>query len=407
MNQTPRGMRPHIVLAGPCNAGKSSLLNALTGTTTALVSEHRGTTTDPVYKNMELLPFGPVTFIDTPGLDDKGVLGGLRAERGRNTLTQGDILVLVIRPSLWLPDFMTELEKSSAPVLVVFTHQDLPEEQEIAREVKAGLADLPAAEVSSLTGRGIPELRESLIRILSSLKNSTAPLLADLVRPGALIVMVVPIDLEAPAGRLILPQVQAIREALDSDTAILVVKERELDYSFSLLSRKPDLVICDSQVVLKVAASTPEDIPLTTFSILLSRQKGDLASMVMAARSIRNLKDGSRVLLAETCTHKTLCDDIGRVKIPRWLRQASGAELEIDHCGGTFPKNLGDYDLVIHCGGCMITRTMMLGRLGLAKDARILITNYGLAISQCQGVLERVVRPFSELSQTVPRELET
>jgi [FeFe] hydrogenase H-cluster maturation GTPase HydF len=209
--------------------------------------------------------------------------------------------------------------------------------------------------------------------------------------------MVVPIDLEAPAGRLILPQVQAIREALDSDAAILVVKDRELDWSLGLLNKTPDLVICDSQVVLKVAASVPAAIPLTTFSILLSRQKGDLATLVSAARTIPTLQDDDRVLVAETCTHKTLCDDIGRIKIPRWLRQYTGRNLQIEHCGGTLPADLSAYRLLIHCGSCMITRTMMLGRMAQANEANLAITNYGLAISECQGLLDRVIAPFPEL----------
>jgi predicted GTPase len=422
MNATPRGLRPHIILAGPCNGGKSSLLNAVMGQDVALVSEHAGTTTDPVYKNMELLPFGPVTFVDTPGLDDATALGQKRVGRSKAAITGADLAVYIARPSQVKAAGGVAAALAAAglpediPVSLVFTHQDLAEEAALGSELagQAGLplpapgapagpvpAPAPGASgqptilaVSSTTGAGIDAFKDHLVARLSGRKHEERKLLENLVKPGQLVIMVVPIDLEAPAGRLILPQVQAIREALDADSGSLVVKEREIDWALSLLKTPPALAITDSQVVLKAAAAIPEGIPLTTFSILFSRQKGDLEEFVKAARVIDTLRDGDRVIIAETCSHKQLCDDIGRVKIPRWLRQYTGCELEIQTVSGALPPDTAGAKLIIHCGGCMITRRMMLSRLGSAAGFDVPVTNYGVAISYCQGVLDRVVRPF-------------
>lgn len=418
MNQTPRGLRPHIILAGPCNSGKSSLLNTIMGADIALVSEHAGTTTDPVYKNMELLPFGPVTFVDTPGLDDTSALGEKRTGRSKHAITSADLALYVGRPSQiqasgGIAAVLREAGlPADLPVSLVLTHQDLPEEAALGTElaraavaageaIVAGAGHTPTAKnlpallaVSSTTGLGIDALKEHLVARLASRKHEERKLLENLVKPGQLVLMVVPIDLEAPAGRLILPQVQAIREALDSDAGSLVVKEREIDWALGLLKSPPALAITDSQVVLKAAAAIPESIPLTTFSILFSRQKGDLEEFVKAARVIDTLKDGDRVIVAETCSHKQLCDDIGRVKIPRWLRQYTGRELDIQTISGPLPPNTDQAKLIIHCGGCMITRRMMLSRLGSAAGFKVPVTNYGVAISHCQGVLDRVVKPF-------------
>ncbi len=410
-NQTPRGLRPHIVLAGPCNGGKSSLLNSLHQADIALVSSQAGTTTDPVYKNMELLPFGPVTFVDTPGLDDQSELGPVRVARSRSVLSSGDLAIFICKPSQIVrgdpAQVVTELgdklaqAKISAeiPLVLVFTHQDQVTEAHAAQLVNDALlqskSTLPQAIlVSNFSGAGVSQLRDTLVTLLNERKKDDRALLENLIKPYKLVLMVVPIDQEAPAGRLILPQVQAIREVLDSDAASLVVKEREIEWALSLLKSPPDLAITDSQVVLKAAASIPETIALTTFSILFSRQKGDLEHFVASARRIDQLKDGDLVIIAETCSHKQLCDDIGRVKIPRWLRQYTGRDLDIQVVSGPLPANLASAKLVIHCGGCMITRRMMLSRLGSSMDAQVPITNYGIAISHCQGVLDRVIKPF-------------
>lgn len=436
MNQTPRGLRPHLILAGACNSGKSSLLNAIHGNEVAIVSAHSGTTTDPVFKNMELLPFGPVTFVDTPGLDDSSDLGNLRTLRSRSALGGGDLILWISRPSSLLSDHATmpvssgayhpailqQLSQAGLPdklrVVVVLTHADLPKEASAAAQLIGSGSEKPLAStaspefdqaetggfdpqriagihsVSNQSGQGIEGLKDQLVALLQIQKADERKLLENLVKARQLVLMVVPIDLEAPAGRLILPQVQAIREALDADSASLVVKEREIDWALNLLKSPPDLAICDSQVVLKAAAAIPESIPLTTFSILFSRQKGDLEHFVKSAQTIDRLKDGDRVIIAETCSHKQLCDDIGRVKIPRWLRQYTGKDLDISVISGPLPIDLSQIKLIIHCGGCMITRRMMLSRMGAAVDSAVPITNYGIAISHVQGVLERVIKPF-------------
>lgn len=410
-----RGMRPHIALAGLCNGGKSSLLNALLEQDAALVSPLAGTTTDPVCRNCELLPFGPVTFVDTPGLDDATELGDLRARRAARALREADAVCLVTAPEN-LEATLDAWEAQAAatagtgndavPLLVVVSRCPggmLP--AELAAKAPGGI--LSAGNRPSLSDRqvrilgtdsplrdGTDAVRQALVELLQSRKDRERALLADLIRPCKLVLMVVPIDLEAPKGRLILPQVQAIREVLDSDAATLVVKEREIEWALSLLKSPPDLAITDSQVVLKAAGSIPPSIPLTTFSILFSRLKGDLQSFVESARVIDTLADGDRILIAETCSHRSSCDDIGRVKIPRWLRQHSGRDLDIRTHTGPLPADLSDYRLVIHCGGCMITRRMMLSRMEDARNAGVAITNYGLAISRLQGVLDRVVEPL-------------
>lgn len=395
---TPRGMRPHIVLAGKCNAGKSALLNALTGHDLAIVSPTRGTTTDPVVRSSELVPFGPVAFVDTAGLDDTSSLGAARIGKTRTALEGGDLVLYVMRP-----DEADEADVSAirdaaqrgVPVIPVTTHADcMP-------EPSAGIiADVTAAagiphRVSSTTGAGVATLRESIITVLRERRTREKTLLEDLVKPYKLVLLIVPIDLEAPAGRLILPQVQTIREVLDADAATIVVKEREVSWVLRELRRPPDLAITDSQVILKAAGAVPPEIPLTTFSILFSRFKGDLDLFVRNARRIDELTHGSRILITESCSHHAHCDDIGRVKIPRWLRQYTGKELEIEHSGGDFPADLSGYDLLIHCGGCMITRSQMHARMRAADATQAPITNYGVAISKLHGLLDRVLEPFA------------
>jgi len=406
-----RGLRPHIGLLGPCNSGKSSLMNGLTGTSSALVSAESGTTTDPVFRNMELLPYGPVCFVDTAGLDDQSNLGELRIKRALEALGQCDVLLLVSRANHpedfdILYQYKDHIKKGQN-FFFVFSHKDLlaPAEQACflqepgLQKIKARFPDLLIQEkhcflINTALASDYENLREALARQLEKPNLAQKKLLADLVKPCKLVLMIVPLDLEAPAGRLILPQVQAIREVLDSDAACLVVKERELDWALKLLKQPPDLAICDSQVVLKAAASIPETVPLTTFSILFSRQKGDLERFVKALETLDTLKDGDKVLIAESCVHRSSCDDIGRVKIPRWIRQYTGRNLEITTVGGEFPQDLEDYKLIVHCGACMISPKMMQYRMALASDQNLPITNYGLLISKVQGVLERVIRPL-------------
>jgi [FeFe] hydrogenase H-cluster maturation GTPase HydF len=392
---TPRGLRPHIVLVGKCNAGKSLLLNAISGHDIAIVSPTAGTTTDPVSRASELVPFGPVVYVDTAGIDDDGALGAARTKKTRRAVAGADILLYVTKPDTWSDDDDAELgrlRESKKPVLVVETHADVPASDESSFSV----TDPPENRfrVSSVSGIGIDELKLTLIEKLSGARETQKTLLDDLVRPFRVIMMIVPIDLEAPAGRLIMPQVQTIREALDGDAMTVVVKEREVSWALEQLTRPPDLVITDSQVVLKAAGAIPDSVPLTTFSILFSRFKGDLDLFVKNARMIDSLRHGSRVLITETCSHHAHCDDIARVKIPRWLRQYTGKDLAIDVVGGPFPEQIDQYELVIHCGACTITRSQMHARLGEARSIEAPITNYGVAISHIHGVLERVLEPF-------------
>lgn len=392
---TPRGLRPHIVLAGKCNAGKSALLNALVGQDLAIVSETAGTTTDPVLKSSELVPFGPVVFVDTAGTDDASALGSARKGKARRAVEGSDLILYVMRPGTLDAKEIAEirsLSEQGRSVLPVATHSDLAgQDPDIPWNTELGTIH----RCSSKTGDGVSELRNAIITILREQRLRHKSLLEDLVRPFKLILLIVPIDLEAPAGRLILPQVQTIREVLDSDAATLVVKEREVSWVLDQLKRPPDLAITDSQVVLKAAGAIPPSIPLTTFSILFSRFKGDLDLFVRNARHIDKLTHGSRVLVTESCSHHTHCDDIGRVKIPRWLRQYTGKELEIEHSGGSFPEDISPYDLLIHCGGCMITRPQMLQRVRDAASIDAPITNYGVAISHLHGLLDRVLEPFN------------
>jgi [FeFe] hydrogenase H-cluster maturation GTPase HydF len=411
--KTPHALRPHIVLTGKCNAGKSALLNAIVEQDTAIVSPTPGTTTDPVRRAMELVPFGPVVFVDTGGTDDETQLGEERGKRSQRAIAGADLVLYVINPESFDSRDVAELKrlgKGGRPVITVYTHRDVGgagasgaietgetdgatrKDPTSAVQGSATAVGGDACRVSSITREGIRELRERIIQELRTLQAREKSLLEDLVRPYKLILLIVPIDLEAPAGRLILPQVQTIREVLDADAATIVVKEREVSWVLDQLRRPPDLAITDSQVVLKAAGAVPPHIPLTTFSILFSRYKGDLDLFVRNARRIDTLTNGSRVLVTESCSHHTHCDDIGRVKIPRWLRQYTGKNLDIEVCSGRFPEELGGYDLMIHCGGCMITRSQMLSRMDEAGE--IPITNYGIAISHLHGVLDRVLEPF-------------
>lgn len=389
---TPRGMRLVITLAGRTNVGKSALLNALAGQSVSIVSDTPGTTTDAVAKAYELPPFGPVTFYDTAGLDDTGDLGAQRMAATRKVLFRSDMVLLVTdEHGLLSPDMalLAELQAMDMPVVVVRNKADIP------TETGNNQTSIPVVSVSARTGHGLDVLRDAMSRLAPASLRDEPVLVADLISEGDTVLCVVPIDLAAPKGRLILPQVQVLRDILDSDALGMVVKERELEAALDGLRTPPALVVTDSQVVLKVAGDVPDDVPLTTFSTLFARFKGDLPTMVRGARAIDSLQDGDRVLLCEACSHHAVADDIGRVKIPRWLTQYTGKSL---HCelfsGHDFPERLEDYALVIHCGGCMTNRAEMLRRMRECTRRGVPVTNYGVAISKLQGLLERVVAPF-------------
>jgi [FeFe] hydrogenase H-cluster maturation GTPase HydF len=392
---TPRGLRLQIGIFGRRNVGKSSLFNRLLHQEVSIVSEVAGTTTDPVEKAMELQPLGPVLFVDTAGIDDVGALGAARVARSRRVLERVDLALLVTDD--WGPferGLLDLLSERRTPLAVICAKSDLRADRRLeAAAQAAGVADI--ATVSALTGDGIDAVRALAIRLAPDDALAPPALVADLVPAGAIVVLVVPIDKEAPKGRLILPQVQAIRDLLDNDACALVVKERELAPTLQKLRMPPALVVTDSQAFLKVAADTPADVPMTSFSILLARQKGDLAELVRGALAIDRLQPGARVLIAETCTHHPIADDIGRVKIPRWLEQVVGGKLAITHVAGCDqPVDFGSFDLVIQCGSCMWTRREVLGRMAVVRGAQVPMTNYGLAIAFCLGILERALQPF-------------
>lgn len=401
MQKSPNSVRLHIALFGRTNVGKSSFLNHIAGQDVAITSAQPGTTTDVVQKPMELLPLGPVVFLDTAGLNDTGELGALRLDKTRRVFDRADIVMLICEPNQmgeFEESVLAESAKRDIPVVSVINKIDVetPEPAFVDALTARSNAFMQASSVGS-DGReaALRDLKAALIRVCPEDFLRPPPLVGDLLPAGGLAVLVVPIDLQAPKGRLILPQVQTIRDALDSDAATLVVKEREFSSLIRRLGIQPDLVVCDSQVVLKMVADTPTEVPCTTFSILFARLKGDLRKFAAGAGQIDRLQSGDRVLIAESCSHHAMEDDIGRVKIPRWLRQYTGADLEFDSTAGRdFPDNLAEYSLVIQCGGCMNNRREMLSRIARTEAAGVPITNYGVAISKTQGVLERVLSPF-------------
>ena len=391
LNAVPSGERVHIGFFGCRNAGKSSLVNAVTGQQLAIVSDIRGTTTDPVLKAMELLPLGPVVIIDTPGFDDDGTLGELRVKRTRDTLGRSDMAVLVIDGTVGFTDADRELHamflERNIPFIIAWNKSDLPE---------ALPPEMDAFPVSAVTGMNVDEFTERLARIVPS--GSGRQLVGDLISPGDAAILVCPIDESAPKGRLILPQQQTIRDILDRGAVPLVTKETELARALELLAAPPAIVITDSQAFKVVSEIVPDEIPLTSFSILMARYKGFLHAAVEGAGAIRNLKEGDRILLAEGCTHHRQCNDIGTVKIPRLIRKTTGFDPVIETVSGRdFPDDVTPYRLVIHCGACMITEQAVRERMQRAVSQGVPFTNYGIAIAQMTGILERSLRMFPDL----------
>ena len=396
MNNTPSGERPHIGFFGRRNAGKSSIVNAVTGQDLAVVSDVKGTTTDPVSKAMELLPLGPVMVIDTPGYDDVGELGGLRVKKTRQVLNKTDIAVLVTDGTQPLQDTDRELMElfraKEIPFLVVRNKADLLVEipEDTDREIW----------VSALEGRKIQELKERIARLRQEAPEKR--IIADKLSPGDLAVLVVPIDKAAPKGRLILPQQQTIRDILEAGAGAIVVRDSELALTLQKLGRDPELVITDSQVFGPVSKIVPRQVPLTSFSILMARYKGLLEEAVRGAAAVAGLRDGDTVLIAEGCTHHRQCDDIGTVKIPNWLRKATGKALNIRVCSGTeFPDDLSGIALVVHCGGCMLNEREVRYRMKCAADQGVPITNYGILIAHLNGILKRSVEIFPDLAAQI------
>ena len=396
MNDTPSGERVHIGFFGRRNAGKSSVVNAVTGQDLSIVSATKGTTTDPVYKAMELLPLGPVVIIDTPGFDDVGALGEERVRRTKQVLNKTDIAVVIIDAAEGRTpaddEVLNLIREKNLPYLVVYNKADLLE--------RPGQAQDHEIYVSALKGEGINELKERLARLKPV--ETAAPIVSDLIQGGDFVVLVVPIDTAAPKGRLILPQQQTIREIIDNDSAAIVVKEYELRHTLDCLGQKPALVITDSQVFAKVSADTPPDVRLTSFSILMARHKGLLETAVRGVTAIERLHDGDTVLIAEGCTHHRQCDDIGTVKIPRWLRNYTQKDIRIETASGRdFPDDLSGYAMVIHCGGCMLNGREVQYRMKCAADQEVPITNYGIAIAYMQGILKRSLSVFPYLQSLV------
>lgn len=395
-NDTPRGSRLHIAIFGRRNAGKSSLINALTNQDLAIVSEVPGTTTDPVYKSMEILPVGPVVVIDTAGIDDIGELGGLRIKKTIAVLNKTDLMILVLDPGQGAGGYEQDLIKKAGemgvPVLGVLNKIDLEPGTDI--EKLENITGIRLVPLSAATRQGIEILKKEIIKLAP--KEWTAPtIIGDLINPGDTVVLVVPMDLAAPKGRLILPQVQTIRDILDHDACALVVKEGELKKVLAGLRQSPKMVVTDSQVFQKVDEDTPKDILLTSFSILFARFKGNLEVLIAGALTVDDLRPGNRVLISEACTHHRVADDIGTVKIPRWLRQRVGGELLFDWSNGIeMPENLERYNLIVHCGACMINRREMLHRIIQSVSAGVPIVNYGVLIAYLHGILRRALSPF-------------
>ncbi len=420
LNETPSGERLHIAFFGRRNAGKSSLVNAVTGQDLSIVSPVRGTTTDPVRKAMELLPLGPVVIIDTPGMDDEGDLGRQRVDKSRRVLNQADLAVLVVDVSLGMGDGEAELirqfEKKEIPYLIAWNKMDVlnaqPAPEQSSEEAMPGMQEMRAVfaagqhaghgravAVSARTGQGIEELKERLAALAAAPQNEKK-LASDLLPPGGLVVLVVPVDKAAPKGRLILPQQQTIRDLLDAGDCAVVCRESELEKTLARLGGDPDLVITDSQVFPLVDRLTPARVPLTSFSILFARYKGDLEQAAAGAQALKTIRDGDRILISEGCTHHRQCGDIGTVKLPAWIREYTKASPEFTFTSGTeFPEDVSGYRLIVHCGGCMLNEREMKSRLRTAADQGVPMTNYGILIAFMKGILERSMRALTPRDQ--------
>lgn len=411
MHETPRGNRLHIALFGRRNAGKSSLINALTNQELAIVSSVAGTTTDPVYKNMEIVPLGPVVVIDTAGLDDEGELGRLRVEKSLAVLAKTDLAVLVIdgtqEVEQWDRVLAERCREQKIPLVVALNKSDLTVgDDKLSEAIRRELQPVAVVALSARSGSGIGDLKVALVRHAPAFWDEQT-LAGDLVNPGDTVVLVAPIDLAAPKGRLILPQVQVIRDLLDHDAMPYIVKERELKECMMSLAKRPSLVITDSQVFLKADADTPPDVRLTSFSILFARYKGNLEALVDGAKALLALKPGDTVLISEGCSHHRVEDDIGSVKLPRWIRQHVGGEVNFEWSSGNhFPRALKDYKLVVHCGACMLNRREMMARIIESAQAGVPIVNYGVAIAALQGILPRALSPFPLLAERLELEEE-
>ena len=406
LNETPASERVHIGFFGKRNAGKSSVMNAVTGQNLAVVSQVKGTTTDPVLKSMELLPLGPVVMMDTPGIDDEGELGSLRVGKSRQTLNKTDAAVLVLDGAEGFSredaELLDLIRKKEIPWVAVLNKRDkLTEEQVCQAEDSLGRGGIEKKDflwVSAEKKTGIEELKER-IALLAKPKESGKRLVGDLLSPGDLAVLVVPVDKASPKGRLILPQQQTIRDILEADACSVVVKENALKETLEKLAVKPKMVITDSQVFQKVAEDTPADIPLTSFSILFARYKGNLETAAKGAKALETLKDGEKVLISEGCTHHRQCGDIGTVKLPAWIQKHTGKKLEFVFTSGTeFPEHLEDYGLVVHCGGCMLGEREMRYRYSCAREQQVPMTNYGILIAYMKGILERSLEVFPDMT---------
>lgn len=404
MNETPSADRVHIGFFGRRNAGKSSIVNKVTGQELAVVSDVKGTTTDPVSKAMELLPMGPVVIIDTPGIDDEGHLGELRVRKAKQVLNRVDVAVLVVDATVGKTSVDEELihifKEKEIPYLVVYNKADLLKTKDgnrLSSDNNLNQNTEQSIYASAATGQNIYELKEK-IASLAVTDELKLRLVGDLLEPSDFAILVVPIDKAAPKGRLILPQQQTIRDVLEAGAAAIVLKEDELSNTLEILGKKPKLVITDSQVFARVSEETPEDIWLTSFSILFARFKGNLKTAAAGAAALDRLKDGDKILISEGCTHHRQCDDIGTVKLPRWIRNYTGKELEFEYSSGRdFPEDVTKYSLIVHCGGCMLNEREMRYRQKCALDQEIPITNYGIAIAYMQGILKRCVEMFPDV----------
>lgn len=394
LNDTPKSDRIHIGIFGKRNAGKSSIINAITSQNLAVVSKVKGTTTDPVQKAVELLPLGPVMIIDTPGIDDEGELGKMRVEKSYQVLNKTDIALLVVDGNVGLTqcdkDLIEEIKKRKLPYLIILNKSD---------EVCNRYDIENSIWVSAETKENIWELKERISKLVPN-ENMTLKIIGDLLDPEDIVVLVVPIDSAAPKGRLILPQQQTIRDVLEAGAISVVTRDTELPQTLKALGKKPKIVVTDSQAFGKVKNDVPEDILLTSFSILFARYKGDLSEQIKAVKAIDSLKDGDYVLISEGCSHHRQCDDIGTVKIPRWLKEHSGKKINYEFSSGTeFPRDLSKYKAVIHCGGCTLNEKEMKHRIAVAKEQNVPITNYGIFIAYTQGILKRSLQAFPEIAK--------